>query len=577
MILGLNIPILYCVALQAMAATPLELGASAAIKIVRLWADNGLETTPVDDSLPRDATGVCVLLRHNGNLLGYGEAFGESTEILEIAASTACKEAKKNPILRNLPDDVRNHALRSISIEVGIAGSATPIPSKNLDIVAKKIEAGVDALAVRRGKNWTFRLPPQMRLSPFRTPVNHLEGMCIKVGSPASAAIAHQLPEQEDVTVYKVTFISAYQHTSGGEIQLLYRGDTHVPIEKLRQVGLQATADLLASSIINSVWPGDEAVGITGTYQPEIDLISPIIAPVVSQAMAGEALLHYASMPDSAHKKEALATYIRIMNDLAVVNESELPIDGVLEQSFVVLAGGEARGLSQDADLLIQHCKTGVVAAARKMADGSSVPSRPFARAVLAAAISRMAAQGFDTDIIALSERAIKVCLHTTAKSDRASLIPWIAQAGVDVISIGGSVDISAIQSIRSNALASQYTASEPKDLLGGFTLRTSRGSVVDARGIRMLPMLADLLQVEAYTPPGDRFAALQSLLLAARFTSQLTTTSERASRFPNPKRALGGVRNATWDATMKPEATAMALIGISKAIESIYAVAEGG
>ena len=338
MILGLNIPILYCVAMQALAAPPHEMAASGAIKIVRHWTNNSLETTPMDISLPRDVTGVCVLLRHNGNLLGYGESFGESTEILEIATSTACKEARKNPILRNLPHDIRDHALRSISIEVGIAGSATPIPSKNLDIVAKNIEAGVDAIAVRRGKNWAFRLPPQMQLSPFRTPVNHLEGMCIKVGSPASAAIAHQLSEQEDVTVYKVTFISAYQHTSGGEIQLLYRGDTHVPVEKLQQQGLQATADLLASSIINSVWPGDEAVGITGTYQPEIDLISPIIAPVVSQAMAGEALLHYASMPDSAHKQEALATYVRIMNDLAVVNENELPIDGVLEQSFVVLA-----------------------------------------------------------------------------------------------------------------------------------------------------------------------------------------------------------------------------------------------
>jgi hypothetical protein len=89
-----------------------------------------------------------------------------------------------------------------------------------------------------------------------------------------------------------------------------------------------------------------------------------------------------------------------------------------------------------------------------------------------------------------------------------------------------------------------------------------------------MLPMLATLLPTVEFTPHGERLSLLQSMLLAARFTSQLTTTPERASRFANPERAVGGVRNSTWDATMKPEAVAMALIGISDAIKAINSVA---
>ena len=87
--------------------------------------------------------------------------------------------------------------------------------------------------------------------------------------------------------------------------------------------------------------------------------------------------------------------------------------------------------------------------------------------------------------------------------------------------------------------------------------------SVSDATFLRIV--LAD---------SGFALRTLQSMLLAARYTVQLTTTPERANRFINPTAALGGIRNATWDATMKPEATAMALIGITEAIEAISRVA---
>jgi hypothetical protein len=366
--------------------------------------------------------------------------------------------------------------------------------------------------------------------------------------------------------------VSAYQHKDGEKGIPLWRGDALVTLENIKQTGLHALADELASYLIQAVWPGEEPIGITGTYQPEIDHLNTVFAPTISQAMSADALLHYASMPAPLFKEQAVDAYKRILHDLAHVNEHESPITGVIEQSFVVLASDAAHILSSEATTMIADCKIKVIAAAKQMAEGTLVPTKALTRGVLAAAVSHIALQ--NASILPLAEKVIAVCLTTTNYAHRASLIPWIAQASVDVTSLGGKVDIKSIVLLRKNALASQIIRNDIPDLLGGFSLQTKVGAVVDARGIRMVPMLACLLPTETFTLRGERSVFLRSLLLAARYTAQLTTTTDRAHRFANPSRATGGVRNSLWDATMKPEATAMALIGVTEAIEAIKAVA---
>lgn len=568
----LNIPILLCFCVHVVHAETLHEDAETALKSVRTWVNDNLTVSKEKKLLADHISGVCVILSRNGTLLGYGEAFGDEPTLLSEAASLAFNKVRKNPIILKLPESVREHALSLIGIEVGIAGKRTPIPTKNLDKAAKKILRGVDSIAVRRGKNWDVRLPSLMRLSPFRRTVNHLEGMCIKVGAPAADALSHQLSNREDITIYKVHFASAYQHASRENIQLLYRGDEVISTNQLLQTGLHAVADLLASYLVHSQWPGEEAIGITGTYKPEVDRLDDVFAPIISQAMAAEALWQYTKIPRCLYRQEATAVYIRIMNDLAIVNENESPITGVLDQSFVVLASNDEVVLSDEAIAMITDCKSDVVTAAAQLVDGSLVPKKPLERGVLSAAVAHIASQ--DVTVLPLAEKVISACFTTTNEDDRASLIPWIVQASVRVSNMGFKVDVEDIQQLLDNALASQVVDDSIPDLLGGFSLNTMSGSVVDARSIRMLPMLAALLPTDEFTPHGERLALLQSMLLAARFTSQLTTTPERASRFANPERAVGGVRNSPWDATMKPEAVAMALIGISDAIKAINSVA---
>ena len=230
-----NIPILLCFCVHVVHAETLHEDAETALKSVRTWVNDNLTVSKEKKLLADHISGVCVILSRNGTLLGYGEAFGDEPTLLSEAAALAFNKVRKNPIILKLPESVREHALSLIGIEVGIAGKRTPIPTKNLDRAAKKILRGVDSIAVRRGKNWDVRLPSLMRLSPFRRTVNHLEGMCIKVGAPAADALSHQLSNQEDITIYKVHFASAYQHASRENIQLLYRGDEVISTNQLLQ------------------------------------------------------------------------------------------------------------------------------------------------------------------------------------------------------------------------------------------------------------------------------------------------------------------------------------------------------
>ena len=115
-------------------------------------------------------------------------------------------------------------------------------------------------------------------------------------------------------------------------------------------------------------------------------------------------------------------------------------------------------------------------------------------------------------------------------------------------------------------AVAAQIQTSKDIDFIGGFSWPGEDGNVVDARGLRMIPMLAIMCR----SSTTQKTTAFQSLMSAVRFVEQLTTKSARADRFGNPPMALGGVRESPWNAAMPTEATAMALLGITKTIKTL-------
>ncbi|MDP7009489.1 MAG: hypothetical protein QGI78_07965, partial [Phycisphaerales bacterium] len=517
----LNIPLFLCVLVQFSHAQTSE----TPILIVREWVNNDHVELTSHDHLPKDTSAVCVLFWRNGQVIGYGEAIGDQQNLLSTATRAALQTLRKDPTFRRLSKDLQKQLLPDIGIEVGIALSPTPIPTKNLERAAQSFKRGVHGIAIRRGDTWVYRFPSQMRLAPFRETVQHLEGLCIKAGAPASDVLSHQLRASEDVTIYTVDFTSSYQHKVSDPIQTLYRGDQIISARALSRSGLLPLADLLASYLIRSVWPHEDRIGITGTYIPEADRYDTMFAPLIPQAMAAEALLRYASLSHAKFNKGAIDAYTRIMNDLAVVNEHESPISNSTEASFIVLASCTNRKLSTPTVAMIEQCKNIVIESSSEMVRGTTQPDTALSRGLLAAAMTHISKQ--EPRYLSLAEKTIHHCITTASATDHASLIPWIAKACVEVHNLGGTVDRTLAQMLVDGAIASQVTDVAVPDIQGGFSLHATNSSVVDARGIRMVPMIACLLPEEYFTPPEKKSTLLKSLFSAMRFTAQLTTSEE--------------------------------------------------
>ena len=95
----LHIPILLCLYTQFANANDLEI----TLQTVRTWVNNGMTVSEENNTTSENISGICVVLRKNGDLLGYGEAFGENVPLLANAAQIAFSKAKKHPIIRGNP------------------------------------------------------------------------------------------------------------------------------------------------------------------------------------------------------------------------------------------------------------------------------------------------------------------------------------------------------------------------------------------------------------------------------------------------------------------------------------------
>jgi hypothetical protein len=189
---------------------------------------------------------------------------------------------------------------------------------------------------------------------------------------------------------------------------------------------------------------------------------------------------------------------------------------------------------------------------------------RPFILSLIANAAIKMGEKYEDAQLTGWGMDICTKCFQNVPIESRMSIIPWIVVPAT-VHRTNKQFERSIHELLRI-VLASQVRSGDHPDLIGGFTLMARGESVVDARGLRMLPFLANLCQSSGEMNAETFLAMMQAL----RFTEQLTTSEHRSLRFDNPAMSLGGVRTSAWDAAMPTEATAMALLGVTEAVNTI-------
>ena len=507
---------------------------------------------------PSKDNSVCLVLRHHGELLGYG-----SSESLTEATQTVFNTVKKHRIFSMpLSNTLKTKMIDSISIELEIGFTVIPSPQKNSNRFAHGFITGGDSIAVRRGEHWRRRMQSELRLSPYRPVSNIVESLCIDLGVHPTITLSHELPLQEDVTFYAIPTTTYIQDSADTEPRKLYRGDELVQQPTIHESHLLLLADSLAEHLLLSI---SENGATIGGYQPETNTFTSMFATHFVQALTAYALQDYALTSGVTHHEEAIESSNRVIKSIALDVERTTTIDLESASLLVMLFLEEEFTLDESITELYSLCTDKIIDAGMTFNAKSPDSLKPFVLSLVGNALVSLGVDTANSKIAQLGNTIISFCLFELSPGAMVSTIPW----SIDGAFLLQEAEINnlnqPLDDLLQGTLSSQIVTGDV-DLLGGFSLSTNHGNVVDARGLRMLPMLALFCKHS----PSSKSSAFQSLVLATRFLEQLTTSTNRSQRFEHSAMSKGGVRKAPWDASMPTEATAMALTGISNFVKII-------
>ncbi|MBY0263711.1 MAG: hypothetical protein K2Q20_15305 [Phycisphaerales bacterium] len=170
------------------------------------------------------------------------------------------------------------------------------------------------------------------------------------------------------------------------------------------------------------------------------------------------------------------------------------------------------------------------------------------------------------------------------------NLMPWLGWAEIACArqrAKGGGLDTIpsaiALRQMRSQLWQHQLsltdTTPDTLDMVGGivFTAGLAQGKGTPYptwHGARPLAFVATMLGDPRLTEPAERPRETVRLMQAVRFIRQLQVDEASAWAYPNPAKAIGGIRSAPWDFSQPVDASALALMFITETIKSLDALA---
>jgi len=396
-------------------------------------------------------------------------------------------------------------------------------------------------------------------LSPFRSVSNIVESLCINLGVHPTIAFSHELSPNDDVTMYSIPSRTYLQTHASAEIIELIRGDELVCNETINTSHLTSLADSLAFHLITSTGPNGKMIG---GYQPETNTLKPMFATHFVQMLSATALKKYSQLEHATHGDAAIHSTNTIVESIAADFNKDKNIDTESASLLILLL----LHTNEKYDQLVHACESQVLLAGKNYLSNTNEPPRAFELALVTASLIELGIDRDDKELLQRGEYLCSLCFSDIPLESRASLIPWIISPILKLQKLGNTDFDDSLLELLQLALVSQVLSGNDKDLLGGFMLSTEIGNIVDARGLRMLPMLAKICDSSA----ANKAVAFKSLISAIRFVKQLTTRENKSNRYESPAMAIGGVRKSPWNAEMPTEATAMALLGITDAINTI-------
>jgi len=542
-----------------------------------------------DPPAPRDsaaavplggATGVCVILRQRGRILGTGVDTGSGPRMLRRAAGRAMSEVLGNPLVRGLPAEARTSLGERLTVELEIAGTLLPLPGRSFAQLAEQVDPGRDGIALRSGDRLRVLFPAQIRATDSADAITRLI---------SSLAVDLGLPLRDldglgpNVRVYRFETIHLVQRAPGRRPLETFRGQQIVPRDAVDAKQVAGLAAGLVNHLLASLWGHAEPLGMMGNYRYTTDTYTPLIAPPLEQALCAFALARAASTRALAPEADRLLTAAEsILLDLASVDVSEKdPRSDPATCAAIVYAVSENRRLSGPGPLevLFDTAAAGVRGAwdkelgfVRRDAEMKPVARlSPHASAIVAGALVRLQAMAGRGDG-AVARSALDHLWSSVPPREHTALLPWVAWAEIDLArAIGHRVDPeNRLRSLRAMLDATRISPPAAPDLIGGFALAGRSGSRATAQTARPAAGLATMLRIPELTPVADRPDAIERHLGTMRFLVQLAVSDDLLWAVPAPQRAKGGIRAATWSSEQPVAAQALALLAAAETLLSL-------
>jgi hypothetical protein len=569
-----------------------------------------------------NSTGVCIVLRRSGRVLGIGTDVAADDLMMRRAAAQAMSQVlsdqalqgmfarlesdKDNPNRQRDIEQLQREIGRSISIELEVAGKLAPLIGQSLEQMARKLDPGIDGAAMRVNQTWRFAFPSELRSSNTNTePERMLESLVLMSSFPLRDV--RTISQRSDVGIYSFRSTTLSQSGPDRLPQQLFRGDTIVPQAAVTREAVAALADGIARHLIESMWPEpaqDESgtrlhqpqpVGLMGDYQVVSDQHQPLFAPPLDQALAAFALHRYAKIPECDDSTAGLAMHhaLRIMRELAQVTDREIdPLSQPLACAAIVYAVSELPALRTDPVVgpLFRNASQIVVnsiseSGAFRTADMSDKPSAvpPMSQAMLAGALVRLLSMNEDS-LARLDREMVRSALDaawaSAPKPQLVDLLPWIGWAEAEFARftgapLGHEEDVRLLLDMIEQSWIGG-DRSGPLDLHGGMafvssTLSADSSPRATSQTLRPAAWVCSVPGDPLYAPVVASPAKLKEGNLATmRFLMQLTLRDPAPVPLRNPKRAIGGVRQSPWDSTQPVAAQALGLLAAAEHLKNV-------
>ena len=528
------------------------------------------------------ASGVCVLLRRSGRVVGAGADWTGDEFMLRRAVARALGELLGEPAVHGMPEELRARAGSLVSIELEVAGTPEPLVASSFEHAGRQLDPGMDGIAMRREREWAFLFPAQLRAT--NTAGNaHRQFLALAADLKLPANSLAELQAQHNAAAYVVRATTLVQASPDQEPFVAARGEQVVTVqdvtnERLRDWASDA-ADHLAKRFAFAQADGkgdvekEEPIGLAGTYNPLADQFDPIFAPPIEQALAAFALSAASRSPGIAPELQhaCAAASMQILRDLAKVTSVETQPTESAATCAIIVAAMPASVDGTLADLNSRAIDRLMKSFVPTLSFDASLS--PHERALVAWGLVGLS----DADPLMLprstAEAAVEQAWESAGEAERVALLPWIGWAMIELAGEDGELAHPAeLRELAIGLFASRVTPDDSSvgpDLLGGLPLATAARSHPTSQTLRPASWLASIIDDERLIPAAERPQREAELREIMRFVRQLMAREETAWRYRNRSRALGGFRAATWDQTQPVPAQALGVITLLEAAEA--------